>query len=210
MKFASLQVAMALAFLISLPVASACSFDEASIDSRPLAQRLVEAPLGFIGRVNSVAKVRSGYQVSFSVEHRLKGVIPGESISLDLGSSSCHIRFSPGQKWLYAGELLSSASVLLESKPGESIAKVFRVDDSRLEVPLSWQTCKRDQDCRGIEYGCGGMTSAHVDHLEGARKKAWVKGGDPRILSCAFTGQLPDRVPLCESGRCGVWQFERK
>ena len=90
--------------LLAGPV-HACRY---AADTRPLATRLAEVPLAFVGRVVAVDQ---GVAV-FEVETALRGR-PGKQQRVEIADGSCAIRFHAGDRWLFAGASLPDPSWLL-------------------------------------------------------------------------------------------------
>lgn len=113
MRFSSLfltAAAVALVLCTAPGTASACKFVP---DQRPLAVQLEDVKLAFVGTVTSV---EDGI-VEFSIEKALVGQ-SGKKHRFKQDKSSCAIRFTAGERWLFAGEMQRSPSRLLQDSYG--------------------------------------------------------------------------------------------
>jgi hypothetical protein len=192
-----------LVFLLVGP-ADACRYDPNTIDRRPLAARLAEALVAFIGTVSGV---RPDGMVEFHVEHVLHGVTDGERFFVKVENSSCDRRFLPGERWLYGGTTLFHPGVLLVGGRSHAGPALVRAEDSKLAFAAQWQACKSDSECSVLPYGCT-ATAVNKGFLPVATERAWKIGGDPRALDCA-TVQASFEKALCEQGKCGFWRLQR-
>jgi hypothetical protein len=195
-------VLVALAAWLAAPVYG-CKYDPDRVDKRPLAERLNEVPVAFIGTVSSITP---DGMVQFHVEHLLRGNTDGARFLVKVGRSDCDLGFSVGQRWLYGGTTIFHPSVLLAG-PGESGPTLTRLGDSRLTFPPEWQACDSDAQCSVLPYGCT-STAVNKRFLPAATERAWRIGGDPRAVKC-----LPQYAPafepvLCKQGKCGVWRLQ--
>lgn len=183
----------------------ACRYDPDRLDKRPLAERLEEMPVAFIGTVSGVT---ADGMVEFQIEHLLHGDINGQRFTVKSGRSSCDLRFSAGERWIYGGATLFHPSVLLVTSEGRASLSFVRMDDSRLAFPTEWQTCSSDAACRVLRYGCT-ATAVNEGFLSVAKENAWRIGGDPSALDCELKPPASafSRV-LCEQKKCGIWTLQ--
>lgn len=108
-----LRLFFVLTLLVSAPAAAgACRYVPV-----PLEVSLERATTVFIGDVLSV----DAGKAVFRVEKAIRGVADGDTLSVQMATHSCGIRFQPGQRWLYLGELLPSGSLLLRDEAGNII-----------------------------------------------------------------------------------------
>lgn len=81
-------------------------------------------------------------------------------------------------------------------------SEFLRLDDSRLNFPIEWQECSSDNQCSTIAYGCT-TTAVNKDFRRQAESNAWLLGGDPRTINCAFSDDGLVKLTRCENNRCG-------
>ncbi len=167
--------------------------------------RLNDSKIIFIGYVKSVV----GKSVVFDVEHQIKGV-ELKLFNVELLDSGCNNVFKIGQKWLYAGESVSSPSLLLEEViNGKKIIykNGIRVGDLNLGLKKEWQECESSLSCETIVYACS-STSLNYKSFSLGLKHVREMWGSPSFYNCI---QLPDKVfalPLCVKNKCGNWIFK--
>lgn len=87
----------------------ACSFRPSTFELN-----LSRASTAFIGEM---ATNEMGLAI-FNVQQPIAGVKAGDQFSVEMGQSSCDIRFSPGQVWLYLGAGAPSGSLMLVNEYG--------------------------------------------------------------------------------------------
>lgn len=92
--------------------AEACRYQ-----ARPLADSVKDAQVAFIGTVRTV----ENGQATLVVEQVVRGVTAGQEVTADYEGSSCDIRFSAGQRWLYLGSVHPSGSLLLQDENGNEL-----------------------------------------------------------------------------------------
>ncbi len=92
--------------------AAACRYQQ-----RPLAETLKDAQQAFIGTVRTV----ENGQATLVVEQVVRGVTEGQEVVADDEGSSCDIRFTAGQRWLYLGSVHPSGSLLLQDENGNEM-----------------------------------------------------------------------------------------
>ena len=92
--------------------AEACKYQQ-----RPLEEKLKEAQQAFIGTVRTV----ENGQATLVVEQTLRGVTEGQEVVAPYEGSSCDIRFTAGQRWLYLGSVHPSGSLLLQDENGNEL-----------------------------------------------------------------------------------------
>ncbi|MDE1153714.1 MAG: hypothetical protein PW788_14360 [Micavibrio sp.] len=59
--------------------------------------------------------------IFFHVEKGIKGVKDGDEFTVEMGKSSCDIRFEVGQRWLYQGQMQMSGSRMLRDEYGRDM-----------------------------------------------------------------------------------------
>ncbi|MEZ0260771.1 MAG: hypothetical protein ACAH80_07160 [Alphaproteobacteria bacterium] len=101
-------------FLLFPHHANACAYERMQFDVA-----LNAAEKSFIGTVASV----EGRDAKITVEKAIKGVKDGEVLDVEIGESSCAIRFQKGQQWLYLGASQPSGSILLKDEQGQELAE---------------------------------------------------------------------------------------
>jgi hypothetical protein len=181
--------------MASLP-ALACVVEP---DARPLQQRLVEAPLVFIGTV----KAADGGQLRFIVEQWVKGSA-GSAVVLPSPAAACAHLFLLGERWFFAGTSLRDPSRRLGDGSLPLSRHMARLDDRRLALS-EWQACDDSAQCVAVDNGCL-PTAVHRDHWKPARDRSWARGGDPRALECDVRVRA-DIVLACVDRRCGAWRL---
>ncbi|NUZ08703.1 hypothetical protein [Piscinibacter koreensis] len=177
-------------------------------DLRPYRQRLVDAPIAFVGTVTAI----TGLRVTFTVHHAINGS-PGSSATIDaLPPSTCSVSFAVGQRWLFAGPATSQPSVLLQADARSARSSDFgrfqRVDDARARFPSDWQSCTQNSQCEPVPIGCQ-QTAANSANAAAARAHAIRVVGDHRAMECA-TGpaEVQHIGQQCVAGRCGHWVLD--
>lgn len=199
----TLIIALAMGFAFP---ALACKFKP---DTRPMHIRLNDTPIAFIGQVFEV----TDKTVSFRVEHLLRGTTPSNGIfQLPIANplSSCHIRFSNQQRWLFAGDTLMSPSMLLDQDTSttNALEPLKRITDRALQMPIEWTRCTNDQQCRILPYGCS-RTAVNNHAYEQAKAIAHKRFGRPETVNCINTETFSDLPqPLCVASQCGVWYLD--
>lgn len=195
-------LSLALALALAAPGACACKFVQ---PTQSFSERISVVPVAFIGVVSRASESL----VVFTVEHPLRG-IDAKSFTLQrTGSSSCHIGFVAGERWIYGGEFQMDPSVLIgraEDASATTMGRLRRKDDSHLSLLVEWQGCLRSSQCVAVPAGCS-ATSVVSQHEPAASKRAGRNGGAPGTPECAASpASTPDfLVPLCVAGRCGAW-----
>ena len=104
---------LALGLLLSAE-AKACRYE-----AIPLHDSAARAAKVFVGTVDTV---ENGL-VIIKVENGIKNAAAGEEVTADLlqDTSSCAIRFQPGQRWLYLGPHHESGSLMLQDEYGRDV-----------------------------------------------------------------------------------------
>lgn len=148
----------------------------------------------------------------FNVENPIKGINKKTYTLKKDNISSCHIRFSKGQKWIFAGEMVMNPSVLLAQTINgktQNFYKEMRHNDTRTELKTEWQQCETSAQCTSIVYACD-VTSVNSQHIGEAKKHINNKGLNPASFNCliAPTGQLS--LPLCQENKCGIWSYKEQ
>ena len=100
---------IALVFLVTASRAEACRYQQTDIN-----MILKDTKLAFIG----VMKTDEMGLAIFNVEKAIEGIEERAEFSIEMGKSSCHIRFHPGQVWLYLGETHPAGSLMLMDEYG--------------------------------------------------------------------------------------------
>lgn len=172
-------------------------------DKRPLSVRLDVVPVAFIGTVTSVAL---DGKAEFQVEHLLRGKVEGRIFVVSNDGSSCDIRFSLGQRWIFGGAKVFHPSFLLAGSH-QTDSSLIRINDSALSFSFEWQACDSDAVCNILPYGCT-ETAVNKEFLVTARKKAWLIGGNPRTMNCVSVQNNEFRRALCEKNKCGIWVLQ--
>ncbi|MCB9983343.1 MAG: hypothetical protein H6861_06690 [Rhodospirillales bacterium] len=213
-------------FLIAYTPAQACKFVPQAFE-----KLYHQADVAFIGTVQSVEKSK----VVFSIEKGYKNASAGNVFTVQPGNSSCHIFFSPGQKWLYLGDTVMAGSRLLQFESGVEISENVAFVDSffahrddspvgQIDLNVSeggppkdqWRTCDTDQDCRLLPIGCVSLLAVSDGHYKNAEDFYYNKHGlDPRAMNCVgpapgeqsekYAGEI---ILKCTEGKCGAWQHE--
>ncbi|HOO81043.1 MAG TPA: hypothetical protein PK513_00880 [Alphaproteobacteria bacterium] len=213
-------------FLIAYTPARACRYIPQDFETL-----YNQADVVFIGVVQSLKES----EVVFNIEKGYKNASAGNVFTVQPGSSSCHVRFSPGQKWLYLGDTVMTGSRILQYENGmenpENIAFVDSFfahrDDSLVgQIDLDvfagwppkgrWRACDADQDCRLMYIGCNSLLAVSQDHYKAAEDYYYNKRGlDPRAMDCAVSapGEQSEKYAgeimlKCVQGKCGAWQHE--
>lgn len=106
-------------------VAEACRYQP-----RPLAESLKQAKEAFIGTVRTV----ENGQATLVVEQVVRGVVEGQEVVADYEGSSCDIRFTAGQRWLYLGSVHPSGSLLLQDENGNELQDNMKAVTAALQV----------------------------------------------------------------------------
>ena len=96
---------------IAVNPARACRFEPA-----PLADTAKVVKTIFIGTVSTVENGLA----TITAEKGIKGIRDGEKLDVEVLSNSCAIRFEPGQRWLYLGNMEPSGSLLLMDEYGRT------------------------------------------------------------------------------------------
>lgn len=197
--------ALAAVFSVNSLPAGACS---PVVDNRSYGERLAAEQLAFVGVVTAV----QGRKVSFEVAHTIKGADQKIRVIEAATPSTCAISFAAGQKWLYAGNMTFSPSVLLRAETSKATGtepeRFQRSDDKRLGLPAGWQACTSNEQCVPVTGGCI-STAANVANAESARRRAIEVAGDPRALECARKQDVATIVaPQCVQARCGAWVID--
>ena len=180
-----------------------CSF---VADERPLAERLKEVPVAFIG---TVSRVTPDGTVEFQIEHLLRGKVAGHLFVVRTTPSTCNLMFAMGQRWLYGGDMVIHPSVRLAA-PGQTVAgaaSLARADDSKLAFPPLWQACDADVQCSVLPYGCT-STAVNKRFLPAATEQAARVAGGARAVNCTAPLTPAFEQALCEKNRCGLWRLQ--
>ncbi len=69
----------------------------------------------FVGHVTAVRERAAVFAVERGSKH--SRYEPGQEVQVPVGESSCDLRFTVGQRWLYAGPMLLEPNRLLENGP---------------------------------------------------------------------------------------------
>jgi hypothetical protein len=181
--------------LAAIPfVAPACRF---APETGSLAARLEQAPLAFVGTVTGLAEGR----VFFHVEKTLAGST-GPVASLGAGTTACHLRFVIGQRWLFAGGLVTSPSRLLRDEFGRPGYRTDSPEAREVETLLGQAGLPvRDAPMAGVAPSCaprGGSAFAFASDPDAPPFPAW-RGGPVR-------GQVYARLEPFE----GVRRYETR
>ncbi len=99
-------------FLFASQDVHACRYQ-----ARPFEESLKSAAVSFIGTVTTV----ENRLAVIKVEKAIKGVKDGETLDVEIGESSCAIRFAAGQRWIYLGDSAPSGSLLLMDENGDTV-----------------------------------------------------------------------------------------
>lgn len=110
-------------FLLLPSAAHACAYERVQFDVA-----LNAAEKAFIGTVASV----EGRLAKITVEKPVRGVEAGETLEVEIGESSCAIRFQKGQQWLYLGATQPSGSIQLKDEQGREIADNIKLVNEKL------------------------------------------------------------------------------
>jgi len=165
-------------------------------DTRNYNERINEANVVFIGEV---VKTNST-SVEFKVLQKYKGITT-DTYQVKQGNSSCDIRFSVNDVWLYAGSNYLSPSRHLGNAQ-DYTSKFSRQNDSTLHMNRKWQNCQSNNECVAVGFGCSD-TSVNFKFKEKAEQYIIDKNLDPRVYSCVTITSFG--LPLCVKGECGVW-----
>lgn len=204
---------LALLFFISLlnpALVSACKF---APDTRTLQQKIQAAAVAFVGKVESV----DSSKVTFSVITSLKKPLE-KTFTLSPGHTSCHIRFTPDQEWLYLGDEVMSGSVLLSS---EWVLKILPNEDLKKEPAIqkkwnpAWTQCRTQSDCRELYYGCNGRVAVRNDQFAEIQKIIYSVKADPRVVNCEISRksnpmdlrELPNAH--CQNNQCVLLELSK-
>ncbi len=107
------RLLLVLAFcLLAAHPARACRYEPA-----PLADVAKVAKTIFIGTVSTVENGLA----TITAEKGIKGIKDGEKLDVVVLNNSCAIRFEPGQRWLYLGNMEPSGSLLLMDEYGRTM-----------------------------------------------------------------------------------------
>ncbi len=123
MLFRALSVVVL--FIAFTGSAGACKYQQ-----RPLAESLKDARQAFIGTVRTV----ENGQATLVVEQVVRGATEGEEVEAPYEGSSCDIRFTAGQRWLYLGSVHPSGSLLLQDENGNEIQDNMKAVTAALGV----------------------------------------------------------------------------
>lgn len=188
MRFTLIALALFL-FLPHAAHAAGC----ATVDGRPLTDRLKEAEVAFIGTVIAV----DGDRATFRVDHDLKN--PARQ-PYDYGTEhkddQCDHKFNLSETWIYGGQGITDPTFqLTQAQP------LQRLDDAELAIAEGWQSCTADNECELFQYGCT-ATGLRADHIEQGKAKYWTGINDPRAANCAPSRAIYG-VSLCVDRKCG-------
>lgn len=180
------------------------------VENRTYAQRLSAEPVSFIGTVTSVAD----RGVTFAVHHVMSGPATSAQVIEAAEPSTCAISFAVGQRWLYAGNLTVSPSVLLVERaavlPASDLGRLRRVVDEQLRMPSRWQACASNSQCVTIPVGCD-LTASNLEHAAQARAHSIKVAGNPQTLQCAFEADVQQLgSPQCIRSKCGQWVVDSR
>ena len=103
--------------------AAACAYERMQFEVA-----LKSSEKAFIGTVETV----ENRLAILKVEKAVKGVKEGETLDVEIGESSCAIRFQAGQRWLYLGASQPSGSILLRDENGNAMAENLRLVQEKL------------------------------------------------------------------------------
>lgn len=103
--------------LIAAFMAMAAPAHACKVMVRPFEVSFKEAETAFIGTVRTV----ENRLAIIRVEKGIKGIEGGQEIDVEIGESSCAIRFQPGQRWFYLGAGVPSGSLLLRDEYGREM-----------------------------------------------------------------------------------------
>lgn len=196
---------LAALFLFSIS-ANACKFIP---DGRPLEEQLNDEPIVFEGIVTKVdgdevkfkvTKWLHGQEQALTMADKLLGITTPTVFTTKMGKTTCHIRFTEGDYWLYAGISLPSPSRLIQRKQ--------RLDDSSLELNPKWQVCTSNEDCAKIFYSCS-ATAVNKKFKEEVEQYAWKKTSNPSAVKCKAQSDDENYQPLCEGSvvkSCGLFK----
>lgn len=182
-----------------------CRYDAEKIGMLTLSERLDNTPIAFIGTVINVTEDKV---VQFSVEHQINGELNSKQFAIKAGDSSCDIRFSVGQRWIYAGTTLLDPSILLNDNLQDISLKLQRFDDKKLNLPKIWQQCISDDDCKNLNYGCT-VTAVNQRFLNEAKNHVLQQGLDPKTLNCVNDNET-FKLAFCQQSLCGVWSLQNE
>lgn len=129
------------AFMLLAGPAHACK-----VMVRPFEVSFKEAEIAFVGTVRTV----ENRLAIIRAEKGIKGIEDGQEIDVEIGESSCAIRFQPGQRWLYLGAGVPSGSLLLRDEYGREIPE-------NMELARKTAGDIGDGDIAGgtVQNGCG-------------------------------------------------------
>lgn len=118
-----------LSFLVLLGAFSGAA-EACRYQARPLADSVKDAKVAFIGTVRTV----ENGQATLVVEQAVRGVTAGQEVTADYDGSSCDIRFTAGQRWLYLGSVHPSGSLLLQDENGNDLQDNMKAVTAALPV----------------------------------------------------------------------------
>lgn len=108
-----LRILVLLGLIAVLPQeAFACSFKPFEFS-----EQMTRTKTAFIG---PVVTDEMGL-VTLRAEKGIKGIDDGVTVDVEMGQSSCHLRMTPGQIWLYLGDTLPAGSLLLMDEYGRIV-----------------------------------------------------------------------------------------
>lgn len=103
-----------LLFLVMMRNAHACAYERMQMDVA-----LKAAAQVFIGTVEEVGED----QTLLKVTRAIKNVSEGDTVAAPYEGSSCDIRFTKGQRWLYLGSTHPTGSLMLTDEKGNAVGE---------------------------------------------------------------------------------------
>lgn len=196
---------IALLFIYS-SVGLACKFVP---DERPVDQRVAEAPIAFEGVVDSVdgeqvtfkvTKWMHGQEQALSMTDKMMGIATPSTYTTKMGKTTCDIRFSVGQNWLYAGTSVLSPSKIILDQGSQ------RLDDSSLSINPKAQICQEHNDCVAVVGHCGVATAVNKQHKEAVQEAI---NAVPNPMECQSRSDDSQYKALCKGSpikTCGLFR----